>query len=100
MQLSTLLNIICVKVVTYVSFYHLKLSHSSKVYVPGYSFHEGLGHDLMLIGLKYISFLISHIRCVCSSLLVIVKHFLQGRYLLIAYTKHRFMNTKRPSLLS
>ena len=32
------------------------LSHLSKVYVPGYSFHEGLGHNLMLIGLKYISF--------------------------------------------
>ena len=36
--------------------------------VPSYSFHEGLGHDLMLIGLKYISFLISHICCVCSHL--------------------------------
>ena len=35
-----------------------------KVYVPSYSFHEGLGHDLMLIGLKYISFLIPHIGCV------------------------------------
>ena len=34
------------------------LSHFSKVYVPSYSFHEGLGHDVMLIGLKYISFLI------------------------------------------
>ena len=41
-------------VVTYVTFHHLKLSHYSKVYVPSYSFHEGLGHDLMLIGLKYI----------------------------------------------
>ena len=39
-----------------------------KVYVPSYSFYEGLGHDLMLIGLKYISFLISHICCVCSHL--------------------------------
>ena len=54
MQLSILLYIRCVKVVTYVKFYHLKLSHFSKVYVPSYSFHEGLGHDLMLIGLKYI----------------------------------------------
>ena len=25
-----------------------------KVYVASYSFHEGLGHGLMLIGLKYI----------------------------------------------
>ena len=42
----------------------------SKVYVivPSCSFHEGLGHDLMLIGLKYIYFLISHICCVCSHL--------------------------------
>ena len=31
-----------------------KLSHFSKVYVPSYSLHGGLGHDLMLIGLKYI----------------------------------------------
>ena len=31
--------------------FHLKLSHFSKVYVPSYSFHEGLGHDLMVIGL-------------------------------------------------
>ena len=54
MQLSILLYIRCVKDVTYVTFYHLKLSHFSKVYVPSYSFHEGLGHDLMLIGLKYI----------------------------------------------
>ena len=46
MQLSILLNIRCVKVVTYVTFYHLKLSHFSKVYVPSYSFNEGLGHDL------------------------------------------------------
>ena len=36
-----------------------KMSHFSKVYVPSYSFHEGLGHDLMLIGLKYI-FLFSY----------------------------------------
>ena len=43
-------------------------SHFSKVCVPSYSFHEGLGHDLMLIGLKYISFLISHICRVCSPL--------------------------------
>ena len=58
------------KVVTYVTFYRLKLSHFSKVYVIvlSYSVHEGLGHDLMLIGLKYISFLISHICCVCSHL--------------------------------
>ena len=68
MQLSILLYIRCVLVVTYVTFYHLKLSHFSKVYVPSYSFHEGLGHDLMLIRLKYISFLISHICCVCSHL--------------------------------
>ena len=68
MQLSILLYIICVQVVTYVTFYHLKLSHFSKVYVPSYSFSEGLGHDLMLIGLKYISFLISHICCACSHL--------------------------------
>ena len=54
MQLSILLYIRCVYVVTYVTFYHLKLSHFSKVYIPSYSFHEGLGHDLMLIGLKYI----------------------------------------------
>ena len=46
----------------------LKLSYFSKVYVPSYSFHEGLGHDLRLIGLKYISFLISHFCCVCSLL--------------------------------
>ena len=45
-------------IVTYVTFYYLKLSHFSKVYVPSHSFHEGLGHDPMLIGLKYISFLI------------------------------------------
>ena len=68
MQLSILLNIRCVKVVTYVTFYHLKLSHFSKVYIPSYSFHEGIGHDIMLIGLKYISFLISHICYVCSHL--------------------------------
>ena len=68
MQLSILLNIRCVLVVTYVTFYHLKFSHFSKVYVPSYSFHEELGHDLMLMGLKYISFLISHICCVCSHL--------------------------------
>ena len=86
--------------VTYVTFYHLKLSHFSKVYVPSYSFHEGLGHNLMLIGLKYISVLISHICCVCSHLWVIIKHFLQGHYVLIAYTKHSFMKTQRPSLLS
>ena len=48
----------------------------------------------------YISFLISHICCVCSHLRVIVKHFLQGHYLLIAYTKQSFMKTQRPSLLS
>ena len=36
--------------------------------VPSYSFQEGLGHDLMLMGLKYISYLISHICCVCSHL--------------------------------
>ena len=68
MQLSILLYIICVSVVTYVTFYDLKLSHYSKVYVPSYSFHEGIGHDLTLIGLQYISFLISHIFCVCSHL--------------------------------
>ena len=68
MQLSILLYIRCVSVVTYVTFYHLKLSHFSKVYVPSYSFHEGIGHDLKLIGLKYISFLISLICCVCSHL--------------------------------
>ena len=44
------------------------MSNFSKVYVPSYSFHEGLGHDLMLIGLKYISFLISYMSCVCSHL--------------------------------
>ena len=60
---------------------------------PSYSFHEGLGHDLVLAGLKYIYFLILHICCVCSHLGVIVKHFLQGHYLLIAYTKHSFMKT-------
>ena len=76
------------------------MSHFSKVYVPCYSFHEGLGHDLMLIGLKYISFLISNICCVCSHLRVIVKHFLQVHYLLIAYTKHSFMKTQRPNLRS
>ena len=38
------------------------------VIVPSDSFHGGLGHDLMLIGLKYIYFLISHICCVCSHL--------------------------------
>ena len=74
----------CVEVVTYIQFYYLKLSHFSKVYVRSYIFHEGLGHDLLLlIGLKFISFLISHICCVCSHLWVIVKHFLQGHYLLI-----------------
>ena len=56
MQLSILLNIRCVQVDTYVTFYHLKLSHFSKVYVPSYSFLEGLGHKLMLIGLKYFFF--------------------------------------------
>ena len=61
MQLPILLYIRCVLVVIYVTFYHLKLSHFSKVYVPSYSFHEGLGHDLMLIGLKYISFFSFHI---------------------------------------
>ena len=30
---------------------------------------------------------------------MIVKHFLQGRYLLIVYTKHSFMKAQRPSLL-
>ena len=64
MQLSIILYIRCVQVVAYVIFYHLKLSHFSTVYVPSYSFLEGLGHDLMLIGLKYIYFLISHICCV------------------------------------
>ena len=68
MQLSIILYIRCVEVVTYVTFYHLKLSHFSKLYVPSYSFHEGLGHDLMLIGLKYISFLISHICRIGSHL--------------------------------
>ena len=68
MQLSILLYIRCVSVVTYVTFYHLKLSHFSKVYVPSYNFHEGLGHDLILIGLNYISFHISHICCVGSHL--------------------------------
>ena len=68
MQLSILLNIRYDEIVTYVIFYHLELSHLSKVYVPSYSFHEGLGHDLMLIGLKYISFPFSHICCVCSYL--------------------------------
>ena len=68
MQLSILLNIRYVKFVTDVTFYHLKLSNFSKVYVPSYSFHEGLGHDIMLIGLKYISFLISHICCAFSHL--------------------------------
>ena len=29
-----------------------------KVYVPSHSFHEGLGHDLIFIGIKHISFLI------------------------------------------
>ena len=56
MQLSILLYIRCVQVVTYVTFYHLKLSHFSKVYVPSYSFREGPGNDLMLIGLKYFFF--------------------------------------------
>ena len=41
---------------------------SSKVYSPSYSFHEGFGHGLMLIGLKYISFLISHICGVRSQI--------------------------------
>ena len=100
MELSILLYTRCVSAVTYVTFYHLKLSHYSKVYVHSYSFHEGLSHDLMLIGLKYISFLISHIYCVCSHLLGIVKHFLQGHYLLIAYTTHSFMNTQRPKEVS
>ena len=68
MQLSILLYIRCVLVVTYVTFYHLKLNHFSKVYVPSYSFDGGLGHDLMLIGLKCIYFLISHICCVCYHL--------------------------------
>ena len=56
MQLSILLYIKCVYVVTYVTFYHLELSHFLKECVPIYSFNEGLGHDLMLIGLKYILF--------------------------------------------
>ena len=60
MQLSILLYIICVYVVTYVTFYHLKLSNFSKLNVPSYNFHEGLGHDIMHIALKYISFLSFH----------------------------------------
>ena len=69
MQSSILLNIICFYIVTYVTFYHLKLSHFSKVYVPSYSFHEGLGHDLMLIGLKYISLThFTHLLCLFPSM--------------------------------
>ena len=68
MQLSILLYIRYVLAVTYVTFYHLKLSHFSKVYAPSYSFDEGLGHDLMLIGLNCIYFLILHMCCVCSHL--------------------------------
>ena len=56
MQLSILLYIRYVLAVTYVTFYHLKFSYFSKVYVLSYNFHKGLGHDLMLIGLKYIFF--------------------------------------------
>ena len=68
MHKSMLLNISCVYAVTYVTVNDLKLSQYSKVYVPSYSFLEGLGHDIMLLGLKYIYFLISHICCVCSHL--------------------------------
>ena len=54
MQLSILLYTRCVSAVTYVTFYHLKLSHFSKVYVHSYSFLERLSHDLILMGLKNI----------------------------------------------
>ena len=40
----------------YVTFYHMKLSHFSKVNVPSYSFHEGLGHDPMPIRLNIFLF--------------------------------------------
>ena len=56
--------------------------------------------SLMLIGPKYIYFLISLICCICSHLWVIVKHFFQGHYQLLAYAKQSFMETQRPSLLS
>ena len=49
--------------------YHLKLSHFSKVYVPSYSFHEGLGHDLMLIGLNIYFFShFTHLLCLFPSM--------------------------------
>ena len=69
MQLSIPLSIKCVfKVVTYVTFYHLKLSHFSKVYVPSYSFHEGLGHDLTLIGLTIFFSHFTHMLCLYLSM--------------------------------
>ena len=69
MQLSILLYIRCVLVVTYVTFYHLKLSHFSKVFVPSYNFDEGLGHDLMLIGLNiYLFSHFTHLLCLFPSM--------------------------------
>ena len=68
MQLSNLLNIRCILVVTYVTFYHLKLSHFSKVYVPSYSFHEELCNDIMLIGLIYSLSYFTHLLCLFPSM--------------------------------
>ena len=56
MQLSILLYIRCVLVVTYVTFYHLKLSHFSKVYVPSYSFHEDVAMISCLLNLNIFLF--------------------------------------------
>ena len=97
MQLSIVLYIRCVRVVTYVTFYHVKLSHFSKVYVHSYSFHEGLGHDLMLVLLKYISFLISQLLCLFPSMSN-CKTLFTRPLPVIAYTKHSFMKTQRPML--
>ena len=54
-------------------FYHLNLAIFSRVYVPRYNYHEALGHDLMLIGLKYISHF-THLLHLFSSISNL-KHF-------------------------
>ena len=55
MQLSNFLNIRYVLATTYVKLCGLKLSNFLKgIYVPGYNFHEALGHDLVVKGIKCI----------------------------------------------
>ena len=67
MQLSILLYIRCVYVVTYVTFYHLKSSHFSKVYVPSYSFHKGLGNDAYRTKIYFFSHF-THLLCLFPSM--------------------------------